>query len=1227
MKKDFCRILRSYAFLLFVLTFWFFTSCSNLWKDESSENHNSEDKIAYIKIGSITKSGGNSEKFFSKRAAGSGTIFPDEADIKADLTNISLSGEWQSGSSQLLVPAPGSSPAYCANWTAFENAIPSTGLPIQTGSWTFTLQATYNGKTFSGSCPETIVSGSTKTLDFTLTAQGETKGGLSITVNITSGAATSVVATLSDSAGNTISGSTQTLTPASGKVTYSRSIDNSSQKLDPGLYNLTFEFKSVDSTANYSETLSALPLQVSVVAGITTTAEIDWGLNSVFTITYDDDEGSLAEGAVRQGKYSRKSGTITLPDMEKDGYYFDGWYINDDFSGNPITEIPADTNDAVTVHARFINTIYIKSTGSAYSATADGTREEYPLDTIESALEKIIELDSDEIDWNIELLDSLTGCQTIDMQSYYAHSITIKGKGGAKTINGNVSTDGGGSTLVVIATDDIPIILEDLIITGGKGTVANMSQWVGGGIYLQQGTLKLGDGVKITGNTVGTLTSSNESYGGGVYVNPDATLYIYGTACVGDPDISTAPTEAASGTELPSSTYANFAQCGAGIYSYGNVYLGYSSYTDEDNNTPEALTNGIIGNYGTFGGGIYVYAQDASSMGTVVMKSGKISYNFGCGVRTGKQSSYPSTFTMNGGEISYNKTKSESGGAGVENISSFVMNNGAISHNTAGKNCGGGVYNSGSFVMNDGEISYNTIDSTLTGTYAQCNGGGVYNYTGAFTMEGGTISHNSAPNGRGGGVCTYGYNSGGTNVFWMKGGVISENTAQYGGGGICNAGLLKLSGSPYIPAGDGDANDLAIVKHKDNKNTGVVFIEGTLTPPSEANGLVAKITPMEIDEGNQTWTWFTEGLIMFRGAGYEFYESSPEDGIPSSWNMSYVPEALCHFEMSSNVPEKYQNCVVSRNGFLKKGYNITSANYSSIISGLEDGAYYLNYQGLLNVDILEALSGAINDLADTKTIELDLFEATLTELDPFTGMTDTGNLITIVLPQSITAIGESAFFDCNYLSRVSIKSNITEIGAGAFSACNSLTYLILPDSVTSIGNGAFSGCESLWLSKLPNGITVLNEGVFQGSGMETLPYQDNPAITKIGKYAFEACSNLGGIDIGGVISEIEENAFKNAVSTEGWINIGPNLTLIKPGAFDLASFDSSMEVLFSRYNLNWTLTKDNAATIYLTPDYVDDPNTGTCWLSPYDDENPETSYYDVDHLLYKYRDYTWTRTE
>ena len=1218
MDRDYCRIFRRVNFLLFALTLCFFTACTNLWKNESSENHKSEDKIAYIKIGSITKSDGNSKKSFSKRAAGTSTIFPDEADIKGNLTNISLSGEWEDGSSQLLVPAPGSSPAYCSTWTDFENCFP---LAIQTGNWDFMLQATCDGKTFEGSCSETITSGTTKTLSFLLTAQGESKGGLSITVNITSGAATSVVATLTDAAG-TQQGDPQTLTPASGKVTYSRSIDNSSQKLEPGLYNLTFEFKSVDSTANYSETLSTLPLQVSVVAGITTTAEIDWGLNSVFTITYNDGGGSIVGSIVRQKKYSRKSGTISLPDMEKTGYYFDGWYRSDDFSGSPITQIPTDTNDDIEVHARFIKTIYIKSDGAAYSADADGTRTSAPLNSVEAAISKIVSYAQSDIDWNIEVLDTITGAQSIsniDFDADVAASLTIEGNSSQKTINGNISDVGGGSTLYIETT--VPVTIQNLIITGGKGTVANSTEYHGGGIYLKQGTLKLGDGVKITGNTAGTL--NDNGYGGGISVEPGASLYVYGTACVGDPDISTAPTEAASGDELPSSTYANFSKYGAGICSFGNVYLGYSSYTDEDNNTPVALTNGVIGNYASYGGGVYSFAAFGSC--TVVMNTGKISNNFGGGVNNSKLSSNTSTFTMNGGEISHNKTRSESGGGGVENMSVFVMKDGVISYNTAGQNCGGGVYNTGSFTMKDGEISYNTIDENVTGTYGQCNGGGVYNSSGVFTMEGGAISHNSAPNGRGGGVCTYGYSSSGTNYFTMEGGVISENTAQYGGGGIYNAGLLKLSGSAYIPAGDDDANDLAIVKYKDNPNAGSVYIDGTLTPPAEASGLVAKITPMDQVDG-QSRDWFTNGLIMFMGDGYLLNSQTPANST-GSWEMKDVDKALCHFQMSSKVPEKYQNCVVSRNGFLKKGYNITSStNYSDMISSLaDDGTYYLNYQGTLNAEILTSLASAIRDFADTKTIELDLFDATLDGLNSFPGMSDTQHLTTIVLPQSITSIGESAFFDCNDLSRVAIKSNITEIGSGAFSACNALTSINIPDSVVNIGAGAFSDCSSLWLSKLPDGITVLNEGVFQSSGMNTLPSQDHPAITKICENAFQGCQNFDVIEIGGVITTIEENAFRNAKASS--INIGTNVTSIWSGAFSIICDEPEyMEIQFAHDNVNWTLTKEGEDTVILTPDYVD-PDTGECWLSPYDDEVPDTSYYDVNlYLIDKYKDYTWTKT-
>ena len=941
----------------------------------------------------------------------------------------------------------------------------------------------------------------------------------------------------------------------------------------------------------------------------------------------DEDDIEVEEGKTLYATYTVETEDYTLPSISMDGYYFGGWFNNATFTGSPVTSISQGSHGSVPLYACLIDTLYVTNGGGS---TNTGYNTTNGLDSLASAITKIqgfyaSDNTNGNINWNIQVFGSLVGCQTITIENAIAQSISIMGCGSAQTITGNTTNLGDGSTLTIDVSADVPIVLTDLIITGGSGTLENTSDYFGGGIYLKQGTLKLGDGVKITGNTIGTMTDNG--YGGGVYLMPGTNLYVYGSACIGDPEMDAAPEEAASGTNPDPSTYANFARYGGGVYNKGNVYLGYSSYTDEDHYTEETLGNGIIGNYSQYGGGLYSFTLNESRAATVVMNSGNIFYNLGSGVENNYQGSYKSTFTLNGGNICYNKSGSSSAGGGVNNASSFVMNDGAINYNTAGTTGGGGVYNTVTFVMNGGEISHNTIDENLDpGTnYAQCNGGGVHHTTGTFTMNDGTITQNSAPHGRGGGVYTEGFSGSGTNYFTINGGVVSENTAVYGGG-IYNAGLLKLAGSVYIPAGIDDANDLALVKYNSNQNCGFVYINGTLTPPTEANGLVAKITPMD-HATSQSKDWFTDGLILFRGEGCLIHDSRPTDCIYESWEMKDVDKALCHFQMSSRVPEKYQNCIVSRNGFLKKGYNITSStNYSDMISSLaDDGTYYLNYQGTLNAEILTSLASAIRDFADAKTIELDLFEAALTGLDPFPGMTDTQNLITIVLPQSITEIGESAFFDCNDLSRVAIKSNIIEIGSDAFSACNALTYINIPDSVVDIDTGAFSGCSSLWLNKLPDGITVLKQCVFQASGMESMPWQENPAITKISTAAFEACQSFDGIDIGGVITTIEQDAFKNAKA--GWINIGTNVTSIGAGAFSIVCDEPEyMEILFAHDNVNWTLTKEGEDTVILTPDYVD-PDTGECWLSPYDDEVPDTSYYDVNlYLIDKYKDYTWTKT-
>ena len=74
----------------------------------------------------------------------------------------------------------------------------------------------------------------------------------------------------------------------------------------------------------------------------------------------------------------------------------------------------------------------------------------------------------------------------------------------------------------------------------------------------------------------------------------------------------------------------------------------------------------------------------------------------------------------------------------------------------------------------------------------------------------------------------------------------------------------------------------------------------------------------------------------------------------------------------------------------------------------------------------------------------------------------------IIIPDSVTSIGESAFNDCIGLTEVIIPDSVTSIGYGAFCNCTGLTQITIPDSVTKIGTRALLGCKKLEIYCLKN---------------------------------------------------------------------------------------------------------------------------------------------------------------
>ena len=74
----------------------------------------------------------------------------------------------------------------------------------------------------------------------------------------------------------------------------------------------------------------------------------------------------------------------------------------------------------------------------------------------------------------------------------------------------------------------------------------------------------------------------------------------------------------------------------------------------------------------------------------------------------------------------------------------------------------------------------------------------------------------------------------------------------------------------------------------------------------------------------------------------------------------------------------------------------------------------------------------------------------------------------VVIPDSVTSIGDMAFCECESLTSVTIPDSVTSIGESAFYECESLTSVTISNSVTSIGDEAFRGCSSLTTVNIPD---------------------------------------------------------------------------------------------------------------------------------------------------------------
>ncbi|MDC0283278.1 leucine-rich repeat protein [Akkermansiaceae bacterium] len=139
------------------------------------------------------------------------------------------------------------------------------------------------------------------------------------------------------------------------------------------------------------------------------------------------------------------------------------------------------------------------------------------------------------------------------------------------------------------------------------------------------------------------------------------------------------------------------------------------------------------------------------------------------------------------------------------------------------------------------------------------------------------------------------------------------------------------------------------------------------------------------------------------------------------------------------------------------------------------------------------------------------------------------SLTSITIPDSVTNIGQGTFEDCSDLTTITIPGSVTSIGRYSFKACTSLTSIVIPDSVTSIEQGAFQDCRSLITITIPDSVTSIGQGTFQDCNDLTTITIGN-TINSIGRYAFKACTSLTSITIPDSVTRIGQGTFEDCIS-------------------------------------------------------------------------------------------------
>ena len=267
-----------------------------------------------------------------------------------------------------------------------------------------------------------------------------------------------------------------------------------------------------------------------------------------------------------------------------------------------------------------------------------------------------------------------------------------------------------------------------------------------------------------------------------------------------------------------------------------------------------------------------------------------------------------------------------------------------------------------------------------------------------------------------------------------------------------------------------------------------------------------------------------------------------------------------------------------------------TGNIKTVIPSIKDeyidkveiikGSLLINTQDKNEIEIAKSLGIAANPY-DIVNGELLSSNGNLLLMD------ETG---TLVIPDSVTKIGEGAFANLDGLKTIIIPGTVKEISTNAFAYNSTLETVIMQEGVEKIDGWAFANCTSLKNVSMPNSLKEVGELCYFGcKSLENIEFPDK--ITILPLWILADCYNLKSVKIPSKLETIYEYAFSNtSIST---IDIPNTVTRIENSVFNSCSKLENIELNNNenyKYENGFLVSNTENSILFISDKYLKSTN-------------------------------------